>query len=496
MTQSSKQSVNPRAVVIATGNELAAVTALLDELAVPTEIWTERALPMPNDLEGAGLVVVLGRRLIDSGAPVLSLWPRTIAVVDDMSRTLAAHLNRLGVKLIVRRPIHARTLRLVLLHEIYRGPERRRKKRILIGHPIRVGGGLFKQKGTLLELSPGGARVELPSAPKIGTEIKLMLGKELTHGKPLRLQARVVRCIRPSGEKGRVEAEIGVQLVNPRASEPVVRAILERFSRGPASWQGNAGATAAGRVAENAPASAPAGAPPASAETATTSAEPPTATSSADASATRPAPADDPGPIEEIDPESSARRLPPMRRMESVPTPAQASEAAAPEPCEATDDTGDGAERRQDPRIPYERRVVALGEEAARVLVGRDLSAGGMRIDATDAVEIGDVLKVALHCGDEMEPVVVVARADRYDGDAGIVLRFRDLDDDRRQRLEKIIASASPLRSVPADVDPNEVSGSFVLGEIRETIERAPRIETDEQVDAHLDAVFEAGGSV
>ncbi len=40
---------------------------------------------------------------------------------------------------------------------------------------------------------------------------------------------------------------------------------------------------------------------------------------------------------------------------------------------------------------------MALGEEAARGLVGRDLSQGGMRLAAKDAVDLGDVLRVALH---------------------------------------------------------------------------------------------------
>ena len=80
-----------------------------------------------------------------------------------------------------------------------------------------------------------------------------------------------------------------------------------------------------------------------------------------------------------------------------------ASDDAAPE--------ADGSERRRETRIPYERRVVALGEEAARVLVGRDLSQGGMRLAAKDAVDLGDVLRLALHCGTELEPVVVMAKA-------------------------------------------------------------------------------------
>ena len=152
MSESSNQQVNDRAIVIQRGNELSEFKDLLTKLGVPTEIYSG-ALPTAEQLRGAAVVVIPGKRLAESGTPNLSLWPRTVAVVDDSSKTLISHLNRLGAALVVRRPIHPRTLRLLLLHEIYRGPERRRKKRILIGHPIRVGVGLFKQRATLLELS-------------------------------------------------------------------------------------------------------------------------------------------------------------------------------------------------------------------------------------------------------------------------------------------------------------------------------------------------------
>jgi len=118
--------------------------------------------------------------------------------------------------MVIRRPIHPRTLRLVLLHEIYQGPERRRRKRTLIGHPIRVGAGLFKQRATLLELSDTGARLELPKAPQVGSKLHLLIGKDLTQGKPLKLQAKVVRGIGAPGENGRQDAVIGVAIVDPR----------------------------------------------------------------------------------------------------------------------------------------------------------------------------------------------------------------------------------------------------------------------------------------
>jgi hypothetical protein len=484
-------------------------------------------LPSPEELSNVAVVVLHGKRLAEARTPNLSLWPRTIAVVDESSRTMLAHLNRLGVALVVRRPIHQRTLRLLLLHELYRGPERRRRKRILIGHPIRVGVGLFKQRATLLELSSGGARIELPSPPKVGGQLRLLIGKDLTLGKPVRLQAKVMRCIRPSGENGRAEGEIGVALVDPRKDAKTIAAILERFAQGPASWQGKGAAPSPGAPLKTAVAAA----------------------------ATAHAPAE-PHPSQELDPGDSARSLPPSFSRSGPPPDLRGADGDAEQAAETSATSGveqaaetsatsgveqaaetraadegvelevvDGielepmpdraasapggsslepqglakdSERRQDPRVPYEERVVALGEEAARIIVGRDLSLGGMRIEACDAIGLGDVLRLALHYGTEHEPLIVLATAQRDDGEDGTLLSFLDLGATQRQQLERIIAASSPIQGGAEGEDPNATTGSIVLGEMLETVRKGPArppdpVETEEQIEAHLDSLFGTG---
>lgn len=499
MSESSNEKVNDRAIVIQRNGELNEFVSLIDELAVPSEIFSE-AMPTAEQVAGGAVVIVPGSRLIETGTPNLSLWPRTIAVIDDSSKTLVAHLNRIGVSLVVRRPIHPRTLRLLLLHEIYRGPERRRKKRILIGHPVRIGAGLFKHRGTLLELSTSGARIELPNAPKIGSTLKILIGKDLTLAKPLKLHAKVVRCIRPSGSNGRREAEIGVAITNASKEAKAIAAILDRFAAGPAAWEGKL-KTGGAQTAATAEVTQPIVTPPTpNAET-----------------------------TEEIDPNDSARRLPPSFSVRPSEPDAPAAEAApacetvesppsaemdaavaiAEEPTAAPAEktapdssaVAKGDERRRDPRIPYDRRVVALGEEAARVLVGRDLSQGGMRIATNETVDIGDTLRVALHCGTELEPLVVLATAQRHDDNDGTVLSFQDLSGGQKDHLEKIIASSSPIQAHEQDPGETMSGAPVVLGEMIETVSKAPlnldeNIETEDQIEAHLDSIFDAGESI
>jgi hypothetical protein len=152
------------------------------------------------------------------------------------------------------------------------------------------------------------------------------------------------------------------------------------------------------------------------------------------------------------------------------------------------DETADSTERRRDVRVPYDERVVALGEEAARVLVGRDLCGGGMRIAATSSVAVGDILRVALHSGTETEPLIVLASVLRDDGADGLVLSFEALSKNQQERLEKIITSGLPVHA-NSDVleDPSGMGDGIVVAEMLETI--SP--ESDAEIDAHLDSVFD-----
>ncbi len=87
MSESSNRQVNDRAIVIQRGFELSEFNALLAKLGVPTKICSG-ALPTAEQLCGAAVVVIPGKRLAESGKPNLSLWPRTVAVVDDSRQAL------------------------------------------------------------------------------------------------------------------------------------------------------------------------------------------------------------------------------------------------------------------------------------------------------------------------------------------------------------------------------------------------------------------------
>jgi hypothetical protein len=440
VSQSSNQTPSAfqgasQVILLERGGELADFARLLDELGLPF-VRCAQGLPDAEQLESARLVLASAQRLVESAPPHLSRWPITLAVVKDTSKTLSAHLHRIGVSMILCPPVHPQALRLLILHSIYRGPERRNRQRTPIGHPIRVGSGLFRHKATLLELSPGGARIEIARMPKIGSTLQIKLAKELTGARPLRLNTRVVRRIEKSGRAAGAKPEIGLTLLDASANKKSIEAILKRFADGPATWK-----------------SAPAR-PPTPAPRQGIVAELPNRP---------PVPRASP-PIEPILDEA----LPIDSDPEFMPASGPSETLAAPP------EADDSSERRSETRIPYNRRVVALDEEAARVLVGHDLSAGGMRVDSNPAVAVGDMLRVALHCGTQMEPIVVVAKALRDDGDEGLVLGFENLSPTQREHLEKIIASSGPIRTPHAeDSTEGDRADSLVVGELLETVRAA-----------------------
>ena len=109
---------------------------------------------------------------------------------------------------------------------------------------------------------------------------------------------------------------------------------------------------------------------------------------------------------------------------------------------------GSAEDRRKDPRAAFERSVTSLGEEASQVLMGRDLSVGGMRIEPDSGLEVGTKLQLAIYGAAREEPFLVRAIVVRDGGDEGVGLRFEHLPSDVAARLESLVASLPSVESL------------------------------------------------
>ena len=91
--------------------------------------------------------------------------------------------------------------------------------------------------------------------------------------------------------------------------------------------------------------------------------------------------------------------------------------------------------------------MIALGDEVTRILIGRDLSIGGMRVDPHPALSVGDALQIALYARAGEQPLVVSAEICRDDKDKGLALQFRDLSTAAEEYLRRMVASLPYLEA-------------------------------------------------
>ncbi|TFG96563.1 MAG: PilZ domain-containing protein [Myxococcales bacterium] len=377
------------AVLLTHDGELSELAHVLTGLGVELH---ER-VGAPNESESAwswDLVVGTPRRLIELDAGSGSAIDR-IAVLDGDTRTARALVARAGIRRVVRLPVHPAALRLLVLHSLYRGPERRRTPRVGIGAAIRFRSGLRRRTAILVDLSRRGCRLLTTDAVAEGRRLSLALPAEIAGGRPLSLM----------GVAGRVLD------TDPRM--PGVQSMVIHFE--------STSARDLRRLDEIV---------------------------AAHASSPAVCPADSGAPF--TDPSA-------------WPTGSAANADGAVPELELDEPTDD---RRTSPRRGFTDPVFALGDEAARVLLGRDLSAGGMRVDPHPDLRIGDEVRLALHLGVCPESLLVRARVERDDGEDGLVLVFHEHAPEERAGLERAL-SLLPVVEMP---DSGEETSGLVVSEI------------------------------
>jgi hypothetical protein len=117
------------------------------------------------------------------------------------------------------------------------------------------------------------------------------------------------------------------------------------------------------------------------------------------------------------------------------------------------------AERRKHERFVFRSEVIGLSEEAATVLVGHDLSIGGMRVTGARGLEPGMRLRLAVFGAPNEEPILVRGEVTRSEAGA-LGLRFVDVGAEAAARLERLVAHLPSVESL--DLDEAEGLGAVV----------------------------------
>ncbi|HEY8152554.1 MAG TPA: PilZ domain-containing protein [Myxococcota bacterium] len=328
-----------------------------------------------------------------------------IVVVSEDSNTLRAKLREIGFDFLVRRPVHPEALRLLLLHCLYTGDERRREPRVPVGFEISFRTGLLPRRAALVDLSSRGCRLLSRFALEPGKRITLQIPQALGTNEALTLRGRIIRMSLDEnlGPDGPYSAGVVFEDV-PAEARQELEWLLEERAQGPAMLQ---------PLATDLP-------------------EPPL-----DPEIARGA-----EPRVPVDLEVDVRVSPepePKPEVKAVPKTKKAKGGSS------------ERERRRSRRGSYEKKVPAFGTRALRVLVARDLSQGGMRVERFSGLEVGDRLHLAIYGAADHEPFLVWATVHRDDGANGMALVFDEVHAQLAEQLEKVVADLPAVESLHDD---------------------------------------------
>ena len=388
-------------VLLLDDGELEDIQRMLEELRVPLARIRGGAIvtgtPAPRDL------LIATPRRIDAVVPpnaAAGSGPVRIVVVNEDSTGLRERLRRSGFDYLVRRPVHPEALRLMLLRSLYRGEEKRGEPRVAAGLDVSYRTGLRSRRAILADLSTKGCRLVSRTPVDSGRRIRVNLPEALETGDPIAVVGHVLRSNREE-RPGVGTVHIAAVLFD-RISDDARQALellVEDLSRGPATLR---------RGAERTPV-----------------------------------------------PPNQERGKPIPMRAGAAPKATPKGGAHQPEESHASlavevslESEGEGKERRVQPRAAYELTVPAFGKRALRVLVGRDLSVGGMRIERLPALEVGDRLHLAVYGSAEEAPFLVWGTVTRDDGEAGMGVVFDLLEPEIARRLERLVTSLPAVESL------------------------------------------------
>jgi hypothetical protein len=219
-------------VLLEDDGELEEVRRTLEALDIPY------AESIGEPLAHAGLLISNARcALARGGGAGLAAGARDrfqIVVVDKVTANLEREIVRLRPDFLLERPVDPSSLRLLVLHALYAGPERRRSERAAMCVVVRYRSRLFTRKATLVDLSHRGCRLLSRQALQPGERLTVQLTRELTGHLDLNLEGRVVAV--EEAEDGRRATSVTFGPLDA-ASSHAVRYVMATRAVGAAPMQ-------------------------------------------------------------------------------------------------------------------------------------------------------------------------------------------------------------------------------------------------------------------
>ncbi len=406
-------------VLILDDGELEDVQGILEEFGAP--FARVRGGAIVDGTEPPSDLLITTPRRVSAVEPTShdEKGPIRLVITGEDSHTLRTQLRQVGFDYLVRRPVHPEALRLLIMRCLYKGDERRQAERVAVGTEVSFRAGLLTRRATLVDLSIGGCRLISRTAVEEGKRLRVQIPEALDTGEPFTLTGRVVRTSLEIDHEDEPVYHLGLQF--DRTSEDAraaLSAVIEDRTTGPATLRPSAAAAFEKRAAPERPVPMP---------------ELPL-----EAAPPLPQLADlevDMGLEPDLEEELSSTELVDRPALEEDDLPQ--SEA--------------NANRRLGTRVDYQQSVPAFGKRALRVLVGRDLSMGGMRIEPLPGLELGDRLHLAIYGDPGEAPFLIWATVARDDGIHGLGLVFDPVETIIASRLEGIVGGLPSIEDLRDD---------------------------------------------
>jgi hypothetical protein len=323
------------------------------------------------------------------GWPNQGEGPVWICVYDEDLLPFRDRLREMGVHYAVQSAVDRESLRLLFLHTLYQVSQNRREPCLSIVIPARFRIGPLSRPATLTDLSSNGCRLISSHWPAPSQPVSVHLLPDLRTGGPLELPGTVVRVelAHNSEESGQVLIGVNFDATAMQTRERLQMVLEARLVASPVTC-----------LRES--------------EVEQTPGEEPTECEGVAAK-------------KQLAPPSAAREsLPGVLDIES--------------------------DRRANARASYVQSVPACIGDAPRIILGRDLSIEGMRIEPHPDFPLGSAVRVALYRGEHDEPLTLDARVARDDGERGLLLRFSEMKPEAALALEKLVSELPALESVPS----------------------------------------------
>jgi hypothetical protein len=329
--------------------------------------------------------------------------PRDLLVTTGRRARVAE--GCMGFDFLVRRPVHPEALRLLLMRCTFRGEERRRHPRSPVGCTVSYRHGLRRGTAILSELSLEGLRLLSTRPLPVGTGLTLRVPGELLGGRSFSVRAAVLRSDVRRSRRACRELDIALS-IDPRDREGQrhVEELLWTIAAGPPSLSEPVEESAASE---------------------TSPVDPDELELAGEADdAAEPSVTDEAKSSEEPSRQTQRRKARPPKRWR---------------------------ERRRYHRASFGQKIVADSDSATRILVGRDLSSGGMRVDPDASLQEGQRLELAIYGWADEAPLLVAASVTRNEGNRGVGLEFDLSEPGLSDRLERLVSTLPAVESLSDD---------------------------------------------